>query len=52
MLRRSRSIMQYTTNTLTCKIKAAVSRWAGEIMMLMFLFFYVLCWVCGIVHLS
>jgi hypothetical protein len=39
MLCRLRLIMQYTVIALTYKIKAAESRWAGEIIVLMFLFF-------------
>jgi hypothetical protein len=40
-MRRSRSIAQYTAIALTHKIKAAGSRGAGEIMVLMF--FVILC---------
>jgi hypothetical protein len=52
MLRRSRSIAQYMAIALTYKIKATGSQQAGEIMVLMFFVFYVLCWLCLIAHLS
>jgi hypothetical protein len=33
---------------IVAKIKAAGSQWLGEIMVLVFLFFVVLCWLCVI----
>ncbi len=48
MLQRLRSIVQYAAIALTYKIKATGSQQAGEIMVLMFLFFFVLCLLCVI----
>jgi hypothetical protein len=47
VLRRLRSIAQHTAITLTYKIKAAGSQRLGEVMVLV-LFFVVLCWLCVI----
>ncbi len=48
MLRRLISIAQHMTITLTYKIEATGSQRLGEIMVLVFLFFVVLCWLCVI----
>ncbi len=48
MLRRLRSITQHTAITLTYKIKATGSRRLVEIMVSVFLFVLVLCWLCVI----
>jgi hypothetical protein len=45
MLRRLRLISQHTAITLTYKIKVTGSWRAGEIMVLVFLFFEMLCWL-------
>ena len=47
VLQRSRLIVQHSAITLTYKIKAAGSRRAGGIMVLVFLFFVVLYWLCA-----
>jgi hypothetical protein len=48
VLRRLRSIAQHMVITLTYKIKATGSLRSGEIMVSVFLFFVVLCWLCVI----
>jgi hypothetical protein len=40
--------MQHTAIKFTYKIKAAGSQQSGEIMVLVLLFFVVLCWLCVI----
>jgi hypothetical protein len=42
--------VQHTAITLTYKIKADGSQRLGEIMVLVFLFFVVLCWLYVIAH--
>ncbi len=46
MLCRLRSIVQHMAITLTYKIKAAGSHRPGKIMVSVFFFFLVLCWLC------
>jgi hypothetical protein len=48
MLRRLRLITQHMAISLTYKIKAAGSQQSGEIMVLVFLFYVVFCWLCVI----
>jgi hypothetical protein len=50
MLRRFRSIIQYMVIALTYKIKATGSWRAGEIMVLVFLFFCVVLIVCNCIY--
>jgi hypothetical protein len=48
VLRRLRLIAQHTAITLAYKMKAAESQWLGEIMVSVFTFVVVLCWLCVI----
>jgi hypothetical protein len=48
VLHRLRLTAQHTAITLTYKIEATGSQQSGEVMVLVFLFFVVLCWLCVI----